>query len=230
MTVDRKFLPAWTGQLQLRFLILTNELPKISDTSGALASRFIVLSLSQSFYGKEDHDLTDRLRGELPSIFNWALEGWRRLSTRKRFLQPASASDAVRALEELGSPMAAFVSDCCELGAAHEVECSALFSRWRAWCEQQGREHAGNAQSFGRDLRAVCTEVKDARRWVDGEARRYYTGIRVGDAGFVAVIRDKQDRTGRHEEEENRGRDVDRTYDPVIRGSPRHSGNDWGEA
>src|SRR5215472_9160659 len=30
ITIDRKFLPAWTGRLQVRFLILSNELPRLA--------------------------------------------------------------------------------------------------------------------------------------------------------------------------------------------------------
>jgi len=39
LTIDRKYRHPWTGCLGVRFLILTNELPRIADASGALASR-----------------------------------------------------------------------------------------------------------------------------------------------------------------------------------------------
>ncbi len=70
ITIDRKYLPAWTGQLQTRILILSNELPRLADASGALASRFILLRLTESFYGKEDQELTRKLLGKLPGILN----------------------------------------------------------------------------------------------------------------------------------------------------------------
>jgi len=44
ITIERKYLPAWMGRLQTRFVLLTNELPPIAGASGALASRFIVLA------------------------------------------------------------------------------------------------------------------------------------------------------------------------------------------
>ena len=74
LTIDRKFLPAWTGRLGVRFLIMTNELPRLADASGALASRFIVLMMQNSFYGREDRGLKNRLLIELPGILNWALQ------------------------------------------------------------------------------------------------------------------------------------------------------------
>jgi putative DNA primase/helicase len=64
-TIDRKYATQpWTGRLPTRFAILTNELPKLGDASGALASRFILLMMTKSFYGHEDHGLTDRLLTE----------------------------------------------------------------------------------------------------------------------------------------------------------------------
>jgi putative DNA primase/helicase len=92
-----------------RFIIISNELPRLADASGALASRFIVLVLINSFYGREDQTLTGRLLTELPGILNWSIAGWHRLIKRGHFLQPGSALDAVRQLEDLGSPIGAFL-------------------------------------------------------------------------------------------------------------------------
>src|SRR5262249_57368894 len=99
----RKPIAAWTGRLPTRFPILTNELPRISDTSGALVGRLIVLVLTRSFYGHEDPALTARLLTELPGILNWAVHGYRRLRQRGYFAQPASARQAIEDLEVLAS-------------------------------------------------------------------------------------------------------------------------------
>jgi putative DNA primase/helicase len=75
LTIDRKYGSAWTGQLGSRFMILSNELPRLTGVSGALAGRFIMLSLTESFYGREDPGLTDNLLTALPGILNWAIAG-----------------------------------------------------------------------------------------------------------------------------------------------------------
>lgn len=77
LTIDRKHMTSVTMKLPTRFVFLTNEFPRLTDSSGALAGRFVILRLTQSFYGKEDTGLTDRLLNELPGILNWAIEGWR---------------------------------------------------------------------------------------------------------------------------------------------------------
>jgi putative DNA primase/helicase len=179
ITIDRKHRESWYGTLPTRFLILTNELPRITDSSGALASRFIVLTLAESFYGREDHGLTARLLGELPGIMNWALEGLRRLQHRGHFRQPASSSEAIQDLEDLGSPISAFIRERCIIAAGKTVPCTKLFDAWKAWCEAQGRDHAGTVQTFGRDLRAAepGLKIEQPREGEGGKQVRKYTGI-----------------------------------------------------
>jgi len=178
LTIDRKFLSAWTGQLRVRFLILTNELPRLADVSGALASRFIVLALTESFYGREDHSLADRLFVELPGILNWAIAGWRRLGSRGYFVQSASAAEAVSELEDLTSPMTVFLRERCEIGAGFTATMDDMFVSWCDWCEEQ-RRNPGSKQTFGRDLRTALPWLK-TRQSRDGEDRyRAYEGIRI---------------------------------------------------
>jgi putative DNA primase/helicase len=156
ITVDRKYLPAWTGQLQTRFIIISNELPRLADASGALSSRFIVLLLENSFYGREDQTLAARLLKELPGILNWAITGWYRLISFGHFTQPKSALEAVQQLEDLGSPIGAFIREKCEIGAGRTATIDQLFGAWCQWCQEQGRDKPGTKQTFGRDLRAAC--------------------------------------------------------------------------
>lgn len=183
VTVERKHLPSWTGKLPTRFLILTNELPRLADSSGALAARFVVLTMERSFYGEEDPNLTGDLLRELPGIFAWALDGWERLQERGRFVQPETSADAIRELEDLGSPVNAFVRERCEVAPGRGVAAKALFAAWQMWCQEEGREHAGTAATFGRDLRAAVPGLKMTQPRVGGEQVRFYEGIGLNVIG-----------------------------------------------
>lgn len=178
-TIDRKFLSSITCKLAARFAVLTNELPRFGDASGALAGRFLILRLTRSFYGKEDPALTERLLAELPGILLWALEGLRSLRERGRFEQPESAKQLAQELEDLSSPIGAFVRDCCEIGSGYEVETDALYERWKTWCVAEGRKDPGEKSVFGRNLRAAVPGLDDCQRR-DGEIRwRMYRAIRL---------------------------------------------------
>ena len=177
ITVDRKNREPVTVRVPARLMILTNELPKLADASGALASRFVVLILQESFIGREDTGLESRITEEMPGILLWAIEGWRRLQQRGRFIQPASSADAVEELNDLASPIAAFVREWCAVRPGLSVPVVDLFEAWQLWCREQGNEHAGTQQVFGRDLRASVAGLGIIRRKESGARFRDYEGI-----------------------------------------------------
>lgn len=178
-TVGRKFLHAWTGQLPTRFFISTNIVPSLSDASGALASRFIVIVLEQSFFGREDLSLKDRIAAELPGILNWAIAGYRRLKERRHFIQPKSGAEAIEDLEMLGSPVSAFVKECCEVAHGFETSVDAVFEKWKTWCQQDNRREPGTKQRFGRDLKASVAGLKVVQHRDGGDRERFYSGLKL---------------------------------------------------
>jgi putative DNA primase/helicase len=179
--IDRKYKnPLPSVRLSTRLLLLTNELFRIADASGAVASRFISIPLTESFYGREDHDLESRLLGELPEILGWAIEGWKRLHARGRFVQSSAAEELVRELEDLSSPVGAFFRDQCERVPGTRVQQEVLFNAWRRWAHKRGWDRTGTAQTFGRALRAVLPGLKTTRpRGDTGAQVLFYEGIRL---------------------------------------------------
>ena len=145
--------------------MISNEIPRLRDASGAIASRVILVPFTRSFYGKEDPDLTGKLLTELPGMhLNWSLDdSVERLRARgwficSRGLRPGHPRDRRPRLADLRLP-----SDRCALGPEQSILVRALYAEWRNWCADQGRDHAGDAQSFGRDLRAAVPGVRIGR-------------------------------------------------------------------
>jgi len=190
LTVDRKYRDPWTGQLPTRFVVISNELPRFGDSSGAIANRFVVLALQESWLGREDVDLTKKLLSELPGIMNWALDGLERLQLQGRFTEPASSTDAMMALHDLASPVSAFVREKCTVGPIHEVAIEDLYNAWKRWAEDNGHR-ASSAQTFGRDLRAVIPGLRRIRPRDGEESRRphHYRGLRLGSKAHNGEMR-----------------------------------------
>jgi hypothetical protein len=46
-------------------------------------------------------------------MFNWALEGLDRLTARAYFVNPQSGAEAIQQMEDLSSPIAAFIREHC---------------------------------------------------------------------------------------------------------------------
>jgi putative DNA primase/helicase len=177
-SINRKNRTFWNGHLHVLFLIFANEIPRFADASGALASRFVMLMLSESFYGREDLTLTTKLLTELPGILNWALRGLDRLTKRGYFELPQSSRDALRTLEDLASPVNAFVRDWCVVHASEWFNVKGLFAAWTQWCELEGHR-AGSQIVFGRNLKSAHPQIRYRGR--GGE--RCYVGIGLSTDG-----------------------------------------------
>jgi len=162
LSVPRKFKPDWIGRLPTRFLILTNELPQLSDASGTIAGRFVILTMTRSFYDEEDPELTAKLVSEAPGIFNWALEGLDRLTERGHFAQPKASAAALQQLRDLASPVSAFVRDRCTIDPAAQTLKTDLWKSWKEWCDTEGAR-AGTNAILVRNLRAAYPSITPGR-------------------------------------------------------------------
>ncbi len=177
LTIDRKYKHAWTGQMAVRFVILTNQLPNLPDDSGALASRLVPLVMHSSFLGREDQGLQNDLFAELPGILRWAMEGWRRLRDRGHFVLPESSKDAIDDVHTMGSPVAAFLRDACVLDPSASTPTDDVWRAWKHWCEER-QMLSGDIRHFGARLSAAGNgRVRKSRRQINGERMNTYVGL-----------------------------------------------------
>ena len=159
ISVSRKFLPAWNGQLRVRFLVLANELPHFSDPSGALPSRFILLKTAKSYLGDEDPNLFSRLVAELSGILNWAIDGWMRLQERGHFIQPQSVREMAEDFAGMANPLDAFINEACELDSEKTTTIAELYRQYVNWSRDLEMKPCP-VTLFGRDLRAALPQLR----------------------------------------------------------------------
>jgi P4 family phage/plasmid primase-like protien len=180
VTIARKYKSEWNGTLSTRFIIMTNEMPRFADASGALVNRFIPLVMSQSFLGKEDTNLTNKLSTELPAILNWAIEGWKRLNARGQFVLPESSNEAIQELTDLSSPVVTFIREKCTLQEGAIVPKAMLFETYREWRQSQGDAYAGTLEIFTKHLNAAYRgKIKTGKFKNYGQRVPCYVGIKL---------------------------------------------------
>jgi len=136
----------------------------------------------RSFLGHEDRELYGKLMEELPGIVNWAIEGYRSLEDRGKFIQPKSGEDTDDdggTLESLSSPVKAFVKRCCTTKKPGDMEhedfyatTDDLYRTYKFWCEQEGRSYPSTKEIFTRDLKSAFPgiQVKSRTVGVNGHA------------------------------------------------------------
>jgi putative DNA primase/helicase len=163
ISIDRKNRDSINVRLRVRILLLSNELPRLYDTSGALVSRFLILQTTKSFLGNEDHGLEDKLLAELPGILKWAVEGYHDLLENGRFISPAASERAQSDLEAISAPITVFLRDVCEQSPTAQIDVDELYTKWVEWCKANGRDPQ-NKQVFGRDLHTVLPQLGEGQR------------------------------------------------------------------
>lgn len=194
-TINRKNQAFWNGHLNVRFLITTNVLPAIHDASGTIATRYVLLKLTESFLGKEDLELKTNLAPEMPGILNWALEGLDRLRKYGCFLTPTSSKESIRELEDAAEPVQAFLRDWCEVGPNLRIIVKDLYRAYRAWAEEAGQRVLAR-HTFGRALRGQLPKLTITGRH---GAKRAYLGVKLSEDGeeqFDVVMAEKGRRRG----------------------------------
>jgi putative DNA primase/helicase len=189
VTVDRKRMAPETVKLPTRLVILSNELPRLNDPSGALASRFIVFRMHKSFYGQEDRTLRRKLEAELPGILIWAVTGWHELQMAGAIPQPECGVDLAKDLLDLSSPISTFVDDECIVAANARVKINDLFATWKRWCNDNGMENSvGSKSTFAQKLcAAVPSVVKYRPPYGNDDRRREYLGIGILENGKIEI-------------------------------------------
>ncbi len=177
IAINRKFAPIINMMLRTRIMLVTNELPVLRDASQAFVSRLEILRFQRSWAGRENKTLTSELLQELPGIFNWSLIGLRELHRLGHFTRPATSESLFQELQDLASPISAFISECCVVQPDATVDREWLYRAWCTWCERNGQRLRG-ADIFGKDLRSAVPDVERYQpREENGMRRNMYLGI-----------------------------------------------------
>lgn len=180
--INRKYMDQYTARLNVRLLVVCNEIPRMEDADSALAARMIPVRCDRSFFGQEDTQLPERLARELPGIANWALRGLRQYRQEGRLFMPREGLEDLATLRRATNPVAAFMEDCCEVIPFPEDDPSVgpvsgadLFGAWNRWCVEKNYRNIGTQMRLLDKIRNVAPELVISRRGV----RDFISGIRL---------------------------------------------------
>ncbi|MER9847100.1 phage/plasmid primase, P4 family [Mesorhizobium sp. M0106] len=180
-SIRRMYKGHWNGLLPTCIVLISNGPPKLTDPTGVVITRFIVISFTESFFGRENLTLTDELIAEMPGIINIWLDGYKRLKQRGRFLQPESGLEYLDQMDENAGTVKRFVSDMCAVDREYEISKSMLYDRFNEWAKDHGH-HSMADSTFASDLLGLHIGVKPRRhRNPEGKFVPYFAGITLTD-------------------------------------------------
>ncbi len=179
--IGRKYKTPWHGQLRLKLMLISNEIPNLNDAGGVLPSRFVKLRFGVSFFGREDVNLRSRLEGELSGIAARCVSAYRRLCERGRFVQPRSAEALERDVLKASDPFAAMALECFAPDPDGTVIKTVAYATFERWCRDNGRVDLLRTtpdRRFGEKLRAVAGFERLGEYRPSGQPR-HWVGIRL---------------------------------------------------
>jgi putative DNA primase/helicase len=180
VSIDRKYKEAFEGRLPTRIMICSNELPQLHDTTGALPSRYLILPMTKSHLGIEDKTLESDLMAELPGIICWAIAGFRMLIDDGGFIQPKSGIKKMMILNDLCSPIGAFINESFTVTGSDEdrIPADQVHSMWKTWCEETGH-HSGSVHKFYKNLTDAFPVCEKKRTKSHGILMYSYYGLKA---------------------------------------------------
>lgn len=183
VTVNRKNRDELNVKLGARLMIVSNDMPDLRDSTGALASRFLPLRIRiEGFLGREDFTLKRTLHDELPGILSWALDGSDRLWDREgRFTIGEAVQASMVEVERSASPIKAFASDCLMFDPSAEAVApkDAVYEAYSLWCASEGFMLKGKSVFFRDLLAAYSGQLDVGKNRVAGKLVPMLRGARL---------------------------------------------------
>ncbi|MBR1604350.1 MAG: toprim domain-containing protein [Synergistaceae bacterium] len=135
-----------------------NEYIKAKDDTAGFLRRICFIDFPCKFEGaKADRQLEKKLKTELPGIFNWAYEGYKRLKQQGRFTETPEQVDMLDDFRKSINPLAAFIEE--ELaGQEDSLTRKQLYNKYVEWAKEAGHE-ALSRTNFIRKFKMTIKQV-----------------------------------------------------------------------
>lgn len=147
-----------------------NDKPLVTDQTKGYWRRWTVVPFEQSYLGREDFELEDKLKKELPGIFNWAIEGLIRLEKNQMLTPVLEFTEATEEYRHKTSVESLFVEEACETNPLMRTAIKTAYAQYRTYCAENGY-HA-----------------KGKRRFVDDMVRIGYPRTRLNDKSGTRAL------------------------------------------
>lgn len=124
-----------------KIMLSCNHLPQVRGTDYGIWRRIHKVPFSVTIPKEEqDTNLTDKLRGELPGILNWAIAGC--MAWQKIGLNPPAVVIAATAEYQNSEDMfASWLQECCVLGGMNTTKASLLLESYVKYSGWKGMSH-----------------------------------------------------------------------------------------
>lgn len=157
---------------QFKLFIDTNHLPQISDMTLFESDRIRIIPFNRHFEENErDIDLKSFFAKpeNLSGILNWCLEGFR-LYQKEGLKMPESVASATQEYRDRSDRISMFTKQCLERKVGQELRSSAIYTRYKDWCSENGFKYE-NAANFKKKMETAGYVYQRRRPWNEKDSQ-----------------------------------------------------------
>ena len=139
-SAERKFKEPFEFEPFAKILFSANDFIPTKDRTHGFYRRFDILKFNRIFKTEEQKpELLQELKDEVPGIFNWALEGLKRLRQQKWIMTKSSYMDNCHnEFRRATNPLQLFIEEECVVEGNATVDSNELRSSYKHYCEDKG--------------------------------------------------------------------------------------------
>lgn len=144
-----------------KLVMLCNELPRTQDLTHGFLRRCLIVPFDATFdRTNRDINIKDSLLSELPGIFNWIIEGYKRLTMQGHFTDSKVVQAQLDAYRFENDPVLQFITEECEVteenhDGDHTLK---LYEDYVAWARSTGAYQV-TMTKFVRELQTTVNKV-----------------------------------------------------------------------
>ena len=155
-SAERKFKEPFEFQPFAKILFSANDFIPTKDRTHGYYRRFDILKFNRIFKTEEQKPkLLQELKDEVPGIFNWALEGLKRLRQQKWIMTKSSYMDNCHnEFRRATNPLQLFIEEECVVEGNATVDSNELRSSYKHYCEDKGYKVLSDIK-LGKELKRL---------------------------------------------------------------------------
>lgn len=178
-------MPVQVASNKTKLIMACNDLPEMTDFSEGFMRRLIIVPFDAKFTdANADSRIDDKLKSELPGIFNRVIEAYKRLNGQNGFTKSEIIKEAVATYRQEQNSVVSFVEMKCIVDESRTVSCEEFVRSYNQWCKDMGIKPE-TPNKVGRDLGRFFN-IKSYFVKKDGRSLRNYPGVELANAaGFL---------------------------------------------
>ena len=159
-----------------------NDMPFIEDSSDAIYRRLLFIELLEAIpLNEQDPNLWPKISEEISGIFNWSLEGLRRLNEQKGFTESQKLKERIKKLKVENNPLLLFINEeyIVTTNNADFVAADDLFEDFHKFSRYNNLKSNFTKPNFGREIKKLLgKQINNTPKRISGQVKRVWIGMK----------------------------------------------------